>query len=160
VAQRSDPYRDRARELAIATGLDPDAKIDRPGQRPMPTWCTFRDAARKEHVTGETAQAAAQIAIKPQEHRFQNAPLRVFGQHDENTIAQMKNCMAVGNVAAGVICADGHLGYAQPVGGVIAYEKQISISGVGFDIGCGNMAVRLNTPFSAIQNRVGTTCRR
>ena len=40
-----------------------------------------------------------------------------------------------------------HLGYAQPVGGVIAYEKQISISGVGFDIGCGNMAVRLDTKF-------------
>ena len=61
----------------------------------------------------------------------------------------MRNCMAVGNAVAGVICADGHLGYAQPVGGVIAYEKQISISGVGFDIGCGNMAVRLDTPFSA-----------
>ena len=27
----------------------------------------------------------------------------------------------VGNAVAGVICADGHLGYAQPVGGVIAY---------------------------------------
>jgi tRNA-splicing ligase RtcB len=56
---------------------------------------------------------------------------------------------------AGVICADGHLGYAQPVGGVIAYEKQISISGVGFDIGCGNMAVRLDTPFSQIESYVG-----
>jgi tRNA-splicing ligase RtcB len=32
----------------------------------------------------------------------------------------MRNCMGVGNVVAGVICADGHLGYAQPVGGVIA----------------------------------------
>jgi len=63
--------------------------------------------------------------------------------------------MAVGNVVAGVICADGHLGYAQPVGGVIAYEKQISISGVGFDIGCGNMAVRLDTPFSAIADNIG-----
>ena len=30
--------------------------------------------------------------------------------------AQMRNCMKVGNVVAGVICADGHLGYAQPVG--------------------------------------------
>ena len=54
---------------------------------------------------------------------------------------------------AGVICADGHLGYAQPVGGVIAYEKQISISGVGFDIGCGNMAV--HTPFGAVEDKVG-----
>ena len=33
------------------------------------------------------------------------------------------------------------LGYAQPVGGVIAYEEHVSVSGVGFDIGCGNMAV-------------------
>jgi len=78
----------------------------------------------------------------------------VFGEHDEGTLAQMRNCMAVGNVVAGTICADGHLGYAQPVGGVIAYEGQISISGVGFDIGCGNMATRLDTPFSAIQDRV------
>jgi tRNA-splicing ligase RtcB (3'-phosphate/5'-hydroxy nucleic acid ligase) len=67
----------------------------------------------------------------------------------------MRNCMGVGNVVAGVICADGHLGYAQPVGGVIAYEKQISISGVGFDIGCGNMAVRLDVPYTTIADRVG-----
>jgi tRNA-splicing ligase RtcB (3'-phosphate/5'-hydroxy nucleic acid ligase) len=58
------------------------------------------------------------------------------------------------------VCADGHLGYAQPVGGVIAYEKQISISGVGFDIGCGNMAIRLDTPFNAVDDRVGARARR
>lgn len=121
----------------------------------MPVWCSFRDAARVEHMKRETDAAAAEVAIKPQSAEFQNSPLKVFGQHDEATIAQMRNCMAVGNVVAGVICADGHLGYAQPVGGVIAYEKQISISGVGFDIGCGNMAVRLDTPFSAIEDRIG-----
>ena len=43
---RSDPYQARARELCLAAGIDPDSKIDRPGQRPMPTWCLFRDAAR------------------------------------------------------------------------------------------------------------------
>jgi tRNA-splicing ligase RtcB (3'-phosphate/5'-hydroxy nucleic acid ligase) len=64
--------------------------------------------------------------------------------------------MAVGNVVGGVICADGHLGYAQPVGGVIAYEKQISISGVGFDIGCGNMAARLDVPFEEINSIIPT----
>jgi tRNA-splicing ligase RtcB len=42
----------------------------------------------------------ARVAISKQ-------PLKIFGDHDENTIAQMKNCMAVGNVVAGVICADG-----------------------------------------------------
>jgi tRNA-splicing ligase RtcB (3'-phosphate/5'-hydroxy nucleic acid ligase) len=150
---RADPYQGRARALAVEAGLDPDAKIDRPGQRPMPVWCTFRDAARKEQVASETAAVAA--ALPPQAPRFQGSPLKVFGDHDEGTLAQMRNCMGVGNVVAGVICADGHLGYAQPVGGVIAYEKQISISGVGFDIGCGNMAVRLDTPFSAIEDQVG-----
>jgi tRNA-splicing ligase RtcB len=122
----------------------------------MPTWCTFRDAARAEHMARETAAAAAEIAtVAPQAPEFQNSPLTIFGQHDAATVAQMRNCMAVGNVVAGVICADGHLGYAQPVGGVIAYEKQISISGVGFDIGCGNMAVRLDTPYAAIEDKVG-----
>jgi tRNA-splicing ligase RtcB len=154
--RRPDPYETRARELAIAAGLDPDARIERPGQRSMPAWCTFRDAARAEHMARETAAAAEEIAaIAPQAAEFQMSPLKIFGQHDAATIAQMRNCMGVGNVVAGVICADGHLGYAQPVGGVIAYEKQISISGVGFDIGCGNMAVRLDTPFDAIEDRVG-----
>src|ERR1700680_361297 len=154
--RRPDPYEARARELALAAGLDPDARIERPGQRSMPTWCTFRDAARAEHMARETAAAATQIAaIAPQAPEFQNSPLKVFGQHDEATVAQMRNCMSVGNVVAGVICADGHLGYAQPVGGVVAYEKQISISGVGFDIGCGNMAVRLDLPFTVIEDKVG-----
>ena len=127
----------------------------------MPVWCTFRDAARKEHLAREAENAAAQISasIAPQAPQFQNSPLKVFGEHDDTTIAQMRNCMTVGNVVAGVICADGHLGYAQPVGGVIAYEKQISISGVGFDIGCGNMAVRLDTPFETIKDRVGEIIR-
>src|SRR6201996_894182 len=147
---RSDPYQERARALAIEAGLDPDAKIDRPGQRPMPLWCTFRDAARKEHMAREAEAVAADLAIVPQGVAYQNSPLKVFGKHDDATVAQMRNCMAVGNVVAGVICADGHLGYAQPVGGVIAYEKQISISGVGFDIGCGNMAARLDVPFEDI----------
>jgi len=157
---RTDPYQERARALAAEAGLDPDARIDRPGQRSMPTWCTFRDAARKEHMARETAATSAEIAaIAPQASEFQNSPLKIFGEHDDATVAQMRNCMAVGNVVAGVICADGHLGYAQPVGGVIAYEKQISISGVGFDIGCGNMAVRLDTPFSAIEGRIGEIIR-
>jgi tRNA-splicing ligase RtcB len=146
---RTDPYQQRARELAVAAGLDPDSRIGE--GRGTPVWCTFRDAARKEHVLAE----AKAIELPPQPSQYQNAPLMVFGGHDEGTLTQMRNCMGVGNVVAGTICADGHLGYAQPVGGVIAYEGQISISGVGFDIGCGNMAIRLDTPFAAIQDRIG-----
>ena len=144
--------------MAAAAGVDPDARIGT-GAR-APAWCTFRQAARQEHAEQEAAELAAALpTIAPQAPEFHNSPLKIFGDHDDSTRAQMRNCMAVGNAVAGVLCADGHLGYAQPVGGVIAYEKQISISGVGFDIGCGNMAVRLDTPFSAIQDRVGSILR-
>ena len=37
--------------------------------------------------------------------------------------------------------ADGHLGYVMPIGGVAAYENQVSVVGVGFDIACGNAAI-------------------
>ena len=80
---------------------------------------------------------------------------KMFGNHDDRTKQQMARCMTVGSVAGGVLCADGHLGYAQPVGGVIAYEEHVSVSGVGFDIGCGNMAVRLDVKRAEIADKVG-----
>ena len=79
----------------------------------------------------------------------------IFGEHDERTKEQMARCMQYGSVRGGVLCADGHLGYAQPVGGVIAYHQHVSVSGVGFDIACGNMAVKLDVPKAAIADRVG-----
>src|SRR3954464_2173691 len=65
---------------------------------------------------------------------------KVFGQHDEATIKQIETCLAAGGERA-VLCADGHKGYAQPIGGVVAYRDKISLSGVGFDIACGNLAI-------------------
>lgn len=66
---------------------------------------------------------------------------RIFGKHDEATIKQIETCVAAGGERA-VLCADGHKGYAQPIGGVVAYKDKISLSGVGFDIACGNLAIR------------------
>ena len=67
--------------------------------------------------------------------------VKVFGQHDERVRAQLQRCADEGDASAAVLCADGHRGYSQPIGGVVAYEGQISPSGVGYDIGCGNKAV-------------------
>src|SRR3954453_16227807 len=50
--------------------------------------------------------------------------------------------MAAGDAEYGVLCADHHPGYSQPIGGGIAYEGHISPSGVGYDIGCGKKAGR------------------
>ena len=65
---------------------------------------------------------------------------KIFGEHDAGTIKQIETCMAAGG-ERGVLCADGHKGYAQPIGGVVAYKDKISLSGVGFDIACGNLAI-------------------
>jgi tRNA-splicing ligase RtcB (3'-phosphate/5'-hydroxy nucleic acid ligase) len=68
------------------------------------------------------------------------AKTKIFGQHDPATIKQIETCVAAGGERA-VLCADGHKGYAQPIGGVVAYKDKISLSGVGFDIACGNLAI-------------------
>jgi tRNA-splicing ligase RtcB (3'-phosphate/5'-hydroxy nucleic acid ligase) len=156
---RLDPYQTRAREFAIAAGVDPDARVpmvDKPG-RTSPAWCEFRQAARDEQVVAQATAFSTQPP--PQDAKYADAPLKILGEHDEGTVQQMRNCMRVGNVVSGVICADGHLGYAQPVGGVIAYENQISISGIGFDIGCGNQAIRLDTRFSDIADNAQAIAR-
>ena len=85
--------------------------------------------------------------------------IKIFGEHDEKTVRQMWTCMGVGSAARGVLCADGHYGYAQPVGGVVAYEKHVSVSGVGFDIACGNLAARLDLTYDDIKARVPTIAR-
>lgn len=80
--------------------------------------------------------------------------ITIYGQHEENTIAQLRRCMEHESAIKGVLCADGHLGYSQPVGAAIAYEKHISISGVGFDQACGNLAVKLDLPYADIKDDV------
>jgi tRNA-splicing ligase RtcB len=44
--------------------------------------------------------------------------------------------------------ADGHVGYVMPIGGVAAYREQVSVVGVGFDIACGNAAIRTDLTLS------------
>ena len=80
----------------------------------------------------------------------------VFGTHETDTLKQFDNCLKSGNVEAGVLCADGHYGYSQPIGGVIVYDGQISPSGVGFDIACGNKAVKTNLLYTDIQTNIAS----
>ena len=66
--------------------------------------------------------------------------MQIFGQHDEQTLAQLARVAERADHAA--LMADGHLGYVMPIGGVAAYRNQVSVAGVGFDIACGNAAIR------------------
>jgi tRNA-splicing ligase RtcB (3'-phosphate/5'-hydroxy nucleic acid ligase) len=75
--------------------------------------------------------------------------IRTFGPVDERSLDQLKRCMAAGDADYGVLCADHHPGYSQPIGGGIAYQGYVSPSGVGYDIGCGNKAVK--TPLTTAE---------
>src|SRR5437868_14478465 len=64
----------------------------------------------------------------------------IFGSHDAQTLAQLRDVASRAERVA--LMADGHLGYVMPIGGVAAYRRQVSVVGVGFDIACGNAAIR------------------
>jgi tRNA-splicing ligase RtcB len=68
--------------------------------------------------------------------------IATFGPVDQRSLEQLERCMKAGDAELGVLCADHHPGYSQPIGGGIAYEGYVSPSGVGYDIGCGNKAAR------------------
>jgi tRNA-splicing ligase RtcB (3'-phosphate/5'-hydroxy nucleic acid ligase) len=64
----------------------------------------------------------------------------IFGDHEPKTLAQLADVSSRAERAA--LMADGHLGYVMPIGGVAAYREHVSVVGVGFDIACGNAAIR------------------
>src|SRR3954471_17421039 len=74
--------------------------------------------------------------------------MKIFGQHDDKTIAQLKQVREHAVDAA--LMADGHVGYVMPIGGVAAYRDQVSVVGVGFDIACGNAAIRTDLTLESL----------
>jgi tRNA-splicing ligase RtcB len=72
---------------------------------------------------------------------------------DEGALRQIKNCARTADRVA--LMADHHLGYAVPIGGVVAYRDSISPSGVGYDIACGNKAVRTDADANQVRHSIG-----
>jgi tRNA-splicing ligase RtcB len=64
----------------------------------------------------------------------------VFGQADAATLEQIAGVAQRAQRTA--LMADNHVGYVMPIGGVAAYDDAVSVVGVGFDIACGNAAIR------------------
>lgn len=80
--------------------------------------------------------------------------VRVWGTPLENAVSQAVTCSKYGNVVQVLLMADHHKGYSQPVGGVVVYDGQISPSGVGYDIACGNKAVRTDLRYEEIKTKI------
>ncbi len=71
---------------------------------------------------------------------------------DPGALSQIKTCAKTAAHVA--LMGDHHKGYAVPIGGVVAYEDAISPSGVGFDIACGNKAVRLDADVRLVKSKI------
>ena len=78
----------------------------------------------------------------------------VFGQADDRTLNQIRVCARTADKVA--LMPDNHVGYGVPIGGVVAYKNAISPTGVGYDIGCGNKAVRVDMPGAELRARIAT----
>lgn len=78
--------------------------------------------------------------------------MKIFGQHDEKTLIQFEQVRA--NAVDAALMADGHVGYVMPIGGVAAYRDSISVVGVGFDIACGNAAIRTDLTLASLGDDV------
>ncbi|MBS1840055.1 MAG: RtcB family protein [Acidobacteria bacterium] len=76
----------------------------------------------------------------------------IWGPPDPGAVSQIKTCALTADKVA--LMADHHKGYAVPIGGVVAYKDAISPSGVGYDIACGNKAVRLDMPGSELRANI------
>lgn len=78
-------------------------------------------------------------------------PIEIRGDIDPRAIEQLQRCADAGDAVGAALSADAHVGYSQPIGGAVAYTDHISPSGVGYDIGCGNKAVRTNIYADALR---------
>lgn len=80
----------------------------------------------------------------------------VWGDPDQETVNQITEAMKY-EAVYGALMADHHIGYSVPIGGVIAYEGRICVNGVGFDIACGNKAVRVNANPDQVRSNIYRT---
>jgi len=62
---------------------------------------------------------------------------------DEETLRQFKECYSQDFVVSAALMPDAHKGYVAPIGSVLITKGYIVPSWVGFDIGCGLIAIRI-----------------
>lgn len=71
---------------------------------------------------------------------------------DSETLKQFKSCYEKDFVTAAALMPDAHLGYVAPIGSVLVTKDFIVPSWVGFDIGCGLIAVKLSPSSKSISS--------
>lgn len=72
-------------------------------------------------------------------------PTKIYAEVLEDTaLEQFKSAMEQPFSVKGALMPDAHTGYSLPIGAVIATKDMVLPSWVGYDIGCGMCAIKLN----------------
>lgn len=69
---------------------------------------------------------------------------------DPKAMSQFHDAMSQPFAVKGAVMPDVHLGYSLPIGSVVATRGYIVPSWVGYDIGCGVLAVKISTPIETV----------
>lgn len=74
-----------------------------------------------------------------------NFCMKIFVKNiDESTLKQFQECLEQKFVVDGALMPDAHYGYVAPIGSVLITKGVIVPSWVGYDIGCGVTAIKIN----------------
>ena len=72
-----------------------------------------------------------------------NKPIKIYAEDvEDKALEQFNSAMELDCSLKGALMPDAHTGYSLPIGGVVATDKMIFPSWVGYDIGCGMCAIK------------------
>lgn len=78
-------------------------------------------------------------------------PIKIYAEVlEDEALKQFQDAMSLECVIAGALMPDAHTGYSLPIGAVVAVKDHISPAFVGYDIGCGMSATKLNMKASEL----------
>ncbi len=75
---------------------------------------------------------------------------------DQGTIEQMESAMSQDFVVQGALMPDAHRGYSLPIGAVVATDGVVVPAWVGYDIGCGMLAIPTSFKKEDVTAHAGT----
>lgn len=81
-------------------------------------------------------------------------PTKIYAEVlEDEALKQFTDAMALDCVVAGALMPDAHTGYSLPIGAVVAVKDHISPAFIGYDIGCGMCAAKLDLDASSIDKQ-------
>jgi tRNA-splicing ligase RtcB (3'-phosphate/5'-hydroxy nucleic acid ligase) len=81
-------------------------------------------------------------------------PTKIYAEVlEDEALKQFQDAMALDCVVAGALMPDAHTGYSLPIGAVVAVKDHVSPAFVGYDIGCGMCAAKLDLDASSIDKQ-------